>query len=513
MKKELLLLFLLSLAPARANELIHDEWHPATDSFAVNGVSYSTSLVSQNTQLQVNFGSQYFIISNGTCQESDSLELCFPAVAVDYHNITLDEDVYKAKLAITEITAELTLSRTLEKTTLLMGEESDAELIIRNIGERPATDIYLEDAFFPAVDIRFLEGCLLSGTTIFWKGTLFPGQSQRCTFTIAAKPPASFPAQATLRYFDGFRTKNLSSSLVQITVPDHALRITPALSGADIGTPFNLTITLKNVNEEYPISVASFTLDIPPLLRLLSKPVTILRADKTLRWQGSLEPEQEQSFTIVLEGERNGTFIMPQDAHYLVNKIPQRLKADIPIAISVTEPKLVLTMPDAAVSGSSVPFQLTLSNPGSHQYDDVTVDVNGPLTAFFHAERLLPGTEEPIITAEFTAPEAVAESSLPLNITLGYKTPFGQRLGSSLSRSITITPLQIPAEEGPSPLPGQALLPEPVPEPLIQLQPVLEEPLNLAYFSPPWWVTVSIILLLGIDTYIAVSLIKRRKTR
>ncbi|MBI4148886.1 hypothetical protein HY491_00405 [Candidatus Woesearchaeota archaeon] len=512
MKKEciaIIIAFIFILPVALANTLIHDAWHPASDRFSIGSTEYTTALISQNTQLQVNFGSQYIIISNGTCQESDSLKFCFPSVAVDYHNITLDKDIYKAKLTITEITAELTIGRTIEKTTLLMGEESDVEVSIKNTGERPATEVYYEDVFFPSVDIKFVDGCLLSGTTIFWKGTLFPGKSQRCTFTIAAKTTTSFPSQGILTYFDGFRSQNTSSSVVQIAVPDHALRITPTASQADIGQPFNLTIALKNINEEYPITISSLTLEIPPLLRLVSKPVTILRADKTLRWQGSLDPKKEYAFTIVLEGERNGTFLMQQDAYYLINNIPQRLQAGIPIAIAVPELQLEAELPDTIEPGAAIPVQITLANPGTHEYTDIIVRVNGLLNAFHSAERIAPGSRAAIISATIAAP--LEQGTAILNISAVYKTPFKQQLSTALRKTVLVISPEAPQQESPAPLPPPEQAPEQLPEPAVQ--PLTEQPIQITIPNPPWWITALIIILLSIDAYLVVSLIQQRKRK
>ena len=130
MKKEvLLIIFLLILIPSVYSADKEKLWSGEVysgESLNVSNKIFTFALSSAYDKISVTFPDGFSILlHDGSCEIKENYEMCFSGKEFWYHNYTTDKELYKALVIIYRIlsdTAEIELTRTIEDTTLLIGE-------------------------------------------------------------------------------------------------------------------------------------------------------------------------------------------------------------------------------------------------------------------------------------------------------------------------------------------------------------------------------------------------------
>jgi len=361
-KKEVLyIIFILLLIPsvyAINRELIYSDYVYPGQSLNVSNEIFTFSLSSSNDQLSVTLPSgSGFILGINTSKIKDDYDIYFTGTSFWYHNYTLDKDFYKAYVKIYNVlpnTAKLELTRTFEGTELLINEQTEIEVIIKNIGDIKATNIIYTDSFPKTFEITEISEGLIeytsSASAIKWTGNLLVGNEEKLSYKIKALEKAEFESKASLSYNNGTGTVEIYSDAETITVLDYQLNVSMDLDKdkIEIGEESNLNINLTNINNENDIR-AELSITIPQGLRIVSHKY-LDKDSRKLSWKDTLSPGESKSFNIRLEGVSKKIFTLKPEIIFTINDITKNIEKNLNLNVGVdipTEPTVIKTVPVA----------------------------------------------------------------------------------------------------------------------------------------------------------------------
>ena len=124
-------------------------------------------------------------------------------------------EVYEVPLVITQKQG-LTLSKTIDKTELSVGEKVYVSIHLRNDGNTEIQSIHLKDRYQPQLEVTILEDtCWLRDNVVAWGGSLKPDETVKCRYSLTAKETGEYITEAEAVYYDRTESK-LSSGKVKI---------------------------------------------------------------------------------------------------------------------------------------------------------------------------------------------------------------------------------------------------------------------------------------------------------
>lgn len=320
--------------------MYYDYVYPGNQTNISNEI-FTFSLSSANDKLSVDLPTgSGIILDMNTSQIKDDYDIHFKGISFWYHNYTLDKMFYKAYVKIYRVlpdTANIELTRTIENADLLIGEETEIDVTLKNTGDEKATNIIYSDPFPQEFEITEVSGALIeysgSKSTIKWTGSLYQDNEKKISYKIKALNKAVFESNASLSYNNGTGIKKIYSETETITVPDYQLNVSIDLDKEEIviGDEINIDINLTNVNSEFDIK-GIFSITIPKGLNVKSYK-NIGRNDRIYSWQNTLEPGDSKIFNMTLEGVIKRNYILEPEIIFKINSVEKKIEKQLNINV------------------------------------------------------------------------------------------------------------------------------------------------------------------------------------
>ena len=238
MKKGFLLFTLLLIVPvvsaAIFSDVVFDKQITSSGIYeGSNGENFSIEVFGDSISIEFADGER--IVENGSCESTNTYEVCLDINEFSHYNHTLlEKEVYFRDIIISSFVAELNLTRVIEKTGFWIGESTEVMLRIQNIGERPTTINFLDnysDAFTVALPLK----CNVQGNAVIWKGRLEQNEVQTCNYRITASSPGDFNSKAISTFNNGLEEQTKTDS-INLEVKEYPLQVKIEL------TPKNVTL-------------------------------------------------------------------------------------------------------------------------------------------------------------------------------------------------------------------------------------------------------------------------------
>jgi len=428
-------------------ELIYSDDVYSGQTVNISGETFTFSLSTSNDRLSVKLPSGLgIILKNKSCEIRDNYDICFTGTEFWYHNYTLDWDFYKASVKIYVVLSEIELTKTVDKTNPLIGEETKIDLTIKNTGDREATNIIFSDNIPSSFAITDISGCSIEDNNIKWYGSLDKNLEKKCSYKIKALSKTTFNSKASLKYNDGVKLVQLYSDTQTITVPDYQLNISIELdkNNTEIGQNINLDITLTNVNNEKDISVELFSITIPYGLKVTTVPRYLNQDFNKYFWKGTLSKEESTSFNFKLKGEFVNNYTLRPKASFIINSL--RKEIEKPTYINVYTPSLSIDYRiNKAVLRSSEKANIVIEikNPSTiHSFKDIELVIESELPGIEKItkklDRLKPLESKKVSDLSFTAPDVEARKEYTINISLNYESDYNQVLRLKEEKTVTV---------------------------------------------------------------------------
>ena len=289
MKKKGILLFAVFLFVLRTSYAIYEESvYSGTvkhgEIIEISDRNFQFRVDSASSKVVVDIGSSGMIVENGECRIKDNFDVCVKNISFSYRNLTTYLDIYQAEVEIYLIKSNVDVTHTIDKSSILIGEEATAEFSVENTADVVAKDFSATIALPDSVAVTQTEGCKKSFDSITFVEDIHPRQVKKCTYNIKGLSGDEFELTADASYFDGVETVSADSDPVSVKVYNHSLKISSELNKSkfNIDESLNLTINVENINDQYELTVTAFNIKIPDNILIIKRPRTMPRKARQL---------------------------------------------------------------------------------------------------------------------------------------------------------------------------------------------------------------------------------------
>ncbi|MEA3514043.1 MAG: hypothetical protein U9R34_01045, partial [Nanoarchaeota archaeon] len=204
------------------------------------------------------------------CYTKDYFMVCYNGSReFDWVNLTLDKEYWNASINISkyvETERKLRITKSYDyKEPILIQDPISITIKLYNNAQFPAKGIILKDSIPAALHVTEAAGCEYFGTNIRWFGTLNPGKSHFCTYTIEATTGTEYDTAAEVEYIMDDITQTLTSTSTNINISIPLLEASSFLTNHTftIGEIIFYSINLTNVDEEVELMINKLKINIP----------------------------------------------------------------------------------------------------------------------------------------------------------------------------------------------------------------------------------------------------------
>ncbi len=394
----------------------------------------------------------YVIVKNGSCETTENYKICVSNPEFWYHNTTLDDDIYKMPIKIYSFllaTTEIELTRTVETTEFLIGEQTKIEITLKNTGNVDATNIVYSDPIPTSFAITQISDCVVytnsTHRTVKWYGSLKGDMEKKCFYKIKALQNATFKSQASIVYNNGVKIVKSNSEVSTITIPNYQLNMILTLDKNEVkmGQEANLNINLTNINNDNSITITSFKITIPDELDISTPPKYLIQGYKELSWEGKLAKGETKIFNIKLKSEYLGNHTLKPKASFIINNIRKDVEKSIILNSYGDTLLMLLRVSKEIPSSEKLNIPVTIKNPSStNSFKDIELIIESELPDFIKITRkidnLKPLELKEIKDIYFTSPDVAGKKNYSVNLKIIYKSDYNQILETNQEKIVTV---------------------------------------------------------------------------
>ena len=375
------LIFVIILLPT-AYSIYEEEVYSGTiedgDTLNISGSIFEFKIDPVSKKVYVGIDFSAIILANGQCKIKDNWDICIGNINFSYRNYTTWYDVYKAKVNVYQIKSDLDITNTIENSNLLIDEETIATLVLENNADVAAEDVIAVISIPYSILVTEVEGCKKTFDSIIFEGDVHPRQIRECTYKVKGLTGDDIELIANVTYFDGIEQKDTTSNTLDVKIYNYSLKISYEMNKSrfNIGENVNLTIKIKNTNDQYDIQIKTFTIKIPEGLLLIKKPKDTSGTDRLRSWSGTLVPGENETFLIELQAIKTYNYSIPIEASYEISKFLRTTKKVSNIEVYCDCPYIhhqfsqQITAPDQRVG-----LKASITNPSPlHNFRNVKID-------------------------------------------------------------------------------------------------------------------------------------------
>jgi hypothetical protein len=421
-----------------------------------------TVSLENNDKLMLKSGSNYFFIDRGDCEKVYNLRFCFGSTMWD-----IDEKKEKINLTVYSIKPTITITRTTDKSAMLVGDEAEIKTTIANGNGLSAEDFLFTDTFTPEFEITDVHYCSKNNNSVYWSGYIRINDSVKCEYTIKALDEIERSFKAKADYFDGLKMEEKYSDAL-------AIKVSPLL---DIKTEFNdtdqkiylgqtvcLKINLTNRNDE-DMNLKYLDIYVPGGLEYLGTATIktpINSTDYSYLSGGRLTKISSNIYRFSSETMKNNQskIITPAFKALFVGKSNIYLKAEYEtentvrikekissIEVKTQEVMIHTNLEDKEKFDTGIEklVRVYIENPiGSSVYfKNLHVRFNTTLSNFsdFYVGRLNESNTVYVLSQRIITPQVSKSARYKFNVIVDYETEFNEKQQKSLEIEIIVEPI------------------------------------------------------------------------
>ena len=371
------------------------------------------------------------IVMESSCKVKDNLNFCVGNISFAYRNVTAWKDIYETTAEISAMKGELGITKTIEKTTLMIGETSEVELSFGNTGSKEIQNVVFKDSYPISIGVTEVVGCSFNrnDNSVEWRGDMKMGVTKTCSYNLEGLSAVEYDSKAEASYFDGLTVQNDYSDEVEITVQNYSLQVEYNLtkSRLEIGEFINTSFDLKNIRDG-DISVQSFKIDIPTNFKIIKKGGWLDKKGQILSWRGSLESNEVKTFTVELQAVRTGNTPIYMEKQYKVEEFTRKFTEPLEMEVYCDCLAVNHEVPDEISPGKEIRFKVNLFNPSyANKFKDVKLGVfsNIPFADQISNFHSVFDERKSLILYDYKINVPV-EGDYYYNLSVGYKSDYGQ---------------------------------------------------------------------------------------
>jgi len=375
----ILLVFLIAMETsfALSQDLVFSDTVYDKDVEQIEGKEFSFRVLKDVVSVGIDISG--VIIQGGGCKIKNSFNICISNTTFAYRNSTTWEYIYKTNVKVYTIKSTLTVTKTIPKIELLIGEEIDVELSLENTADIVAENIVLTESYPAEILVSDAEGCTIQFNKVTFKGQVNPRQIKTCKYKLKGLRQVIHNLTTETQYFDGSEIKNITDTDT-LTVLDNSLKvkITKDREIVKVGDDLELSLGLENINENEDLAVTSFIFEVPQGYMVVKKPKAMEMNNKFLSWAGKIEKESGVNesginFTMDLKAVRSGKQRFNIDSSYKISTFLRKFNSSYDLNVDCDCPYIDYEVGNV-VPGLKTDFKVSIKNPGSIDFKNLKID-------------------------------------------------------------------------------------------------------------------------------------------
>ncbi len=417
-----------------------DGWVYQNYTWKAAGYNFSAFVVGPKVQIKSELG--MVILENGKCEDLENFHFCIDDYEYEYLDKTLAKVYDRFNLVISAKRPNIDITRTVSEDSIIIGQTSTIMTRVVNTGSIDA-DVYLYDDI-PGFEISSVDGCMINGTIISWKGTLGMSKDHTCTYVIKAINKTSQKTFASIRYFDGSSVKTDSSVSKIISVPDYELRLMTALDKKNItvGDEVMLAVMVNNTLPDTSLTLNLLSIKIPRTMTISKTPFGINKfSEYELRKTVNLEPLEGESYNITLKALETGNTSIETRARYTVSQMTRNMERKDPLNVYFDEANVNIIMDNNSLeAGKKEDVRINLNNPSSKSsFYEVKTVIRSDFRELNMEKKyaaLNKKNFEELFNGKVTVPSGIDTAFI--NITVEYQTYYNEKFRLEESRKYSV---------------------------------------------------------------------------
>lgn len=427
---------------------IFSGWVPEGGNATAGNAVFSVSAAGSSLmKIAFKYDEGYVLVYNGTCEESGIYVFCYENAEFLEYNQVKDSPVYqyftriKRKIPSPEYTR-----REVSNPEPYLWEEIKIITAFRNSGIMDIDKANYTEVIPEEFSITGASVCRKSGKrTIRWSGQLPQGKVIECSFRLRPLNITSFSSEGVLEYTEVGEKKTVNSGPISINVKEPKLRLESELSkstGIRLGEPLILNIRLNNSDPEKDISVNRLEISFGDAVRVESYQGKLTSSGSIYFYNGKVLSEDTARINFTLKPVKTGKHSISEHLlYYLEGRRMDILEEEV---FYVARDNLSVSLRaegNTTGAGPYISVKLLAINTGvtDNYYElEVTTEsrIEGLNTRVKLGE-LKTRSHTTAFSGNVTLPEQ-GPGPYAVNITLEYRTAFGELLSQSFSENITL---------------------------------------------------------------------------
>jgi len=316
----IILILTITIANAETKQLFDGWLYSSNTTTTTSGKTLTIDLNKDLTKIYATIpNGNSVIVTNGTCELKDYYKVCMLGTRFGRMDYQRDQEIYQTHVTLTQITSKLTITKTIENTNPMVGEEISITTKITADPEREAQNIKFYDNYTQNFKITDIKGCTITDNSIQWIGELRQGQTQECRYTIKPTTNLSY-SNTAIAYYDNGDIDTSASIATTITTQKQALEIKTNTSNTtpNLGDEFLINISLENINQNYDVDVIQFSINLPQGIKHIET-----KGTTGLLWNGKLFKQEDNTkqISIKLKTQQTGNQTINLTALYNTNNL------------------------------------------------------------------------------------------------------------------------------------------------------------------------------------------------
>jgi hypothetical protein len=438
------MLLLLAFAVSAANPTIFSgNVRDRGEYGASNGENFSVTYFKSENKIVLSFPNEALSIEEGDCSIGNALEGCFTGSSFVGYNYSLtDVEVYDYSITVKLLTADIRISKVIEKNPIEIGEETTVFVNITNSG------VMSSEVFFTEIipsELKVIElpnqDCELTKiNTLTTSNEMVPNEKWNCNYKVKSSTPGTYSLNSKASFDIIERTT--TNSFAQLVVDDLAFDANISYEKPLLGREFSIILTLSSTKDLESLTTVTFISDSIAKVGKVKSVNELYEDDPAKKYKHndgtdvlygdklpSFAKDSPIEINISSEAVGAGQFFIAVTANWTLNESKQSKIISFPIEIELAKPTFRINGYDTVTGEATI----DVVNPSHVKFSDVSV------TSFNFRDGGTKSVGDINVIGHKTFNAVLGGITNTSFATVSYTTPFGQKIDSTVLFGINIS--------------------------------------------------------------------------
>jgi|GEM_PF-5485216 len=429
--------------------LVYNKFIMPNETATVQGNTFTFTLSPDWQKLYFSGNGTQSIIAVLNCKDTTFYTICFNGTRYNVSNGwgTADRfngEVPQIYVRIYDRAPAITITRWIDNSSLLLGEETTVHVQIKNSGNADLYNVEFTDHLPTQLLILAYPKLNRDGNTLSWKGGIDIGKNKSFEYDVKAIAPFDVKSKAKVVFEYANKSKEVESKEVRIRVIE-PVNVSYGFTKNNLSIYENTSfyVNFTNTDPVYPINITLLRIYPPDgvIVRSYSSDMEKLN-DGSYRWTKDIAKGKMAGVEVNLSSTYYSTYFIKAELKYLSHgtEFEKTLSKNLTFYIAKLTPLFWLKHTTVR-AGEENRVEIGLKNSNKKvSFKDIMCSFEGPLTGNTAKSYALIGadTEMNVFSMNFTKTENDVGKTFPITVNCNYKSLNQQQFYASGTYNITV---------------------------------------------------------------------------